>query len=294
MLFILSHCSESDPAQDSGTVSAATTGVTSDAMGTTGSGGAGATPTSTNSTASSAGAVTTSAGGGTASTTNTTSPSTVATTSAGGSTTTGDSTATGMGGTTSGSTDSTVGAGGAGGTTMGAGGTAMTGGDFSLTSSELEEGGAFMDKHTCALNGFDNDESPPLAWSGAPAGTMSFAITFLDVTLTDMGDMNGYHYVIWDIPASVSELPGNLPTGATITDPVSAKQYNPLSASYLGPCPNIGGGSATHTYEFTIYAMPDAETASLAGLNNVQQLDAAIQAVAIGSAVLSGTSDAAP
>jgi Raf kinase inhibitor-like YbhB/YbcL family protein len=176
---------------------------------------------------------------------------------------------------------------------MGAGGTAM-GGEFTLTSSELEDGGEFMDKHTCTLNGFDNDESPPLAWSGAPQGTMSFAITFLDVTLTDAGNMNGYHSVIWDIPASVSELPANFPTGATITDPVSAKQFNPLSASYLGPCPNIGGGSNVDTYEFTIHAMPEAETASIAAASNVQQMVTAIEEVSLGSATLSGTSDASP
>lgn len=178
---------------------------------------------------------------------------------------------------------------------MGAGGTGNAG-EFALTSSELEEGGEFMPKHTCAMSGFDMDESPPLAWTGAPAAAQSFALVFLDVTLTDQGNMNGYHWVMWDIPASVSELPGNLPTGAEITTPVSAKQYNPLSASYLGPCPNFGGGGGgeTHTYEFTLYAMPEAETASLAGLNNVQQLEAAIKAVALDSASLSGTSNASP
>lgn len=139
------------------------------------------------------------------------------------------------------------------------------------------------------------DESPPFAWTGAPEEAMSFALVLLDTTLTDAGDMNGYHWAMWDIPASVSELPANLPTGATLTSPVSAKQYNPLSASYLGPCPSLGGGGGDpHTYVFTLYAMPAAETASLAGLNNVKQIEAAIKAVAIDSASLSGTSNASP
>lgn len=123
---------------------------------------------------------------------------------------------------------------------------------------------------------------------------MSFALVFLDTTLTEEGDNNGYHWAMWDIPASVSELPGNLPTGAEITDPVSAKQFNPLSASYLGPCPNIGGGNETHTYVFTLYAMPESETAALAGLSSVREMVEAIEEVAIGSATLSGTSNAAP
>jgi len=126
---------------------------------------------------------------------------------------------------------------------------------------------------------------------------MSFALVMLDTTLTEMGDNNGYHWAMWDIPASVSELPANLPTGATLTSPVSAKQYNPISASYLGPCPNFGGGGGggtPHTYVFTLYAMPEAETASLAGLDDVKALEAAIKAVAIDSASLSGTSNASP
>ena len=173
----------------------------------------------------------------------------------------------------------------------GAGGTSG-GGDFTLTSSELEEGGEFLPKHTCEANGFDNDESPPLAWTNPPAGTMSFAITFIDVTLAP-ADMNGYHYAIWDIPADVSELPANLPDGATLTTPVMAKQYNPLSPSYLGPCPNIAGGNNTDTYEFTIYAMPTT-TATLSDPMNVKAIDDDLKAAALGSAVLSGTSSAAP
>ena len=140
------------------------------------------------------------------------------------------------------------------------------------------------------------DESPPFAWTGAPAEAMSFALVMLDTTLTEMGMATGYHWAMWDIPASVSELPANLPSGATLTSPVSAKQYNPISPSYLGPCPNFsgGGGGDPHTYVFTLYAMPEAETASLAGLDDVQALEAAIKAVAIDSTSLSGTSNASP
>jgi Raf kinase inhibitor-like YbhB/YbcL family protein len=166
--------------------------------------------------------------------------------------------------------------------------------NFVLTSSELSEGGSFMDKHTCAVAGFDNDESPPLAWSGAPATAQSFAIVFLDTTLTDADNTLGYHWVMWDIPASVTELPANLPDGATLTAPVTAKQYNPSSPSYLGPCPNFGTSGETHTYTFTLYAMPDAQTAALAGLDDVQALLSAIESVALDSATLTGTSDASP
>jgi phosphatidylethanolamine-binding protein (PEBP) family uncharacterized protein len=40
--------------------------------------------------------------------------------------------------------------------------------------------------------------------SGAPAGTMSFAMVFVDTTIINasMTDQRGYHSAIWDIPAT--------------------------------------------------------------------------------------------
>ena len=43
---------------------------------------------------------------------------------------------------------------------------------FTLTSTAFTDGAAIPVKHTC--DGVD--VSPPLAWSGAPAGTRSFAL----------------------------------------------------------------------------------------------------------------------
>jgi Raf kinase inhibitor-like YbhB/YbcL family protein len=169
----------------------------------------------------------------------------------------------------------------------------MTGGaasvGFTLSSSELSDGATFMDKHTCQAGGFDNDESPPLSWSGAPEGTMSYAITFIDRTLLDAGNHLGYHWAIWDLAASVNELPANLPAGMTLTTPVSAKQSR---TSYLGPCPNFGGASAaeTHTYEFTIYALPTA-TAGVNGMITAAMIDN-LEATALERVTLTGQSSA--
>lgn len=175
---------------------------------------------------------------------------------------------------------------GTGGENSSTGGNASIG--FSISSSELSEGGMFLDKHTCQLAGFDKDESPPLAWSGAPEGTMSFAITFIDSTLVNEGNTLGYHWAIWDLAASVNELPAKLPDGMTLTTPVSAKQSR---TSYLGPCPNFGAsGSETHTYEFTIYALPTA-TADLSGMIDATMI-ATLKAAALDSVTLSGQSSA--
>lgn len=159
-----------------------------------------------------------------------------------------------------------------------------------LSSSELSEGAVFMDKHTCQQAGFDKDESPPLAWNGAPEGTLSFAVTFIDRTLIEEGSTLGYHWALWNLDANVSELPANLPAGMTLNSPVSATQSR---ASYLGPCPYYGAseaGAIPHVYEFTIYALPTAQ-ADLSGMID-EAMITTLESVALGSATLSGTSSA--
>jgi Raf kinase inhibitor-like YbhB/YbcL family protein len=142
---------------------------------------------------------------------------------------------------------------------------------------------------TCAGDG----HSPPLEWSGAPAGTMSFAMVFVDTTIINasMTDSRGYHSAIWDMPASTMGLPEDVPDGATITSPVMAKQFNPIRPGYLGPCPNHKNGEPADTYEFRLYALP---VATLTGqLNNVRNIYLAIMAAnPLGMAVLRVRSDA--
>ena len=47
--------------------------------------------------------------------------------------------------------------------------------------------------------------SPPLAWSGAPEGTQSFALIMHSTELLG-SDEPWIHWVIWNIPAEVTEL----------------------------------------------------------------------------------------
>jgi Raf kinase inhibitor-like YbhB/YbcL family protein len=168
---------------------------------------------------------------------------------------------------------------------------------FALTSSEHEEGATFADAFTCAGAGV----SPALTWTPGPAGTKSYAITFFDTTLVSAGNANGYHWVLWDLPASTLALPGKLPSGATLTTPVSARQLSPDNPfddlpkdTYFGPCPNaIGGSNNTDSYAFTLYAL-DVERLS-GELNSVKNVAAAIEAAKpLASTKLSGTSSAKP
>ena len=88
------------------------------------------------------------------------------------------------------------------------------------------------------------DLSPHLAWSGAPEGTKSFALSCIDPD-APMGDF--VHWLVYNIPPTTAELPqgGPLPTGAReVTNDFGKKPYG-------GPCPPSG----SHRYFFTIYAL---------------------------------------
>jgi phosphatidylethanolamine-binding protein (PEBP) family uncharacterized protein len=162
--------------------------------------------------------------------------------------------------------------------------------DFSLTSPDLVEGAQFADKYTCAAAGFDASLLPELVWTPGPAGTRSYAITFIDVTLTQAQPPSdlGYHWVIYDIPAAMHGLPEEFSDAASI----GAAQ----NRAYLGPCPNFSSGAETHTYEFAIYAL-EAEALSITpttGTEAVKVADAKLRETHLAVAKLSGKSDASP
>jgi Raf kinase inhibitor-like YbhB/YbcL family protein len=111
--------------------------------------------------------------------------------------------------------------------------------------------------------------SPALRWSGAPSGTRSFAITVYD---PDAPTGSGWwHWVIYNIPATVSALPagagnqgGKLPAGA-------AQGHTDFGTpGFGGPCPPAG--DKPHRYIFTVYALkseriepPEEASAAMVG-----------------------------
>jgi Raf kinase inhibitor-like YbhB/YbcL family protein len=98
--------------------------------------------------------------------------------------------------------------------------------------------------------------SPELRWSGAPAGTKSYAITIYD---PDAPTGSGWwHWLLYNIPAATSQLPRGAGTGkATALPPGALQGMNDYSqVGYGGPCPPEG--SPAHHYVFTIYALKAA------------------------------------
>jgi len=109
-----------------------------------------------------------------------------------------------------------------------------------ITSKDFQHNQAIPSVHTCD----GKNISPHLAWSGTPEGTKSFALTCIDPD-APMGDF--IHWLIYNIPPNISELPqgGPLPPGAReVANDFGKKPYG-------GPCPPSG----THRYFFTIYAL---------------------------------------
>src|SRR5690349_22587387 len=119
---------------------------------------------------------------------------------------------------------------------------------FSLTSTDFTDGGTLA--NTQVYNEFGckgANTSPALAWSGAPAGTQSFALLVHD---PDAPTGSGWwHWVLYNIPANATSIPagGPLPKGATEGNTDFGK------AGYGGPCPPAGSGD--HHYNFTLFAL---------------------------------------
>ncbi len=93
--------------------------------------------------------------------------------------------------------------------------------------------------------------SPELRWSGAPAGTKSFAVTMYD---PDAPTGSGWwHWVVYNIPATAAGLPSGAGGGRGM--PAGAVQGNTDfgTAGYGGACPPKG--DKPHRYVFTLYAL---------------------------------------
>lgn len=153
---------------------------------------------------------------------------------------------------------------------------------MTLTSSAITNGGAFPLTYACTAHG-GSDISPPLSWTGAPAGTMAYALVFLDTSnsLT--------HAAMWDIPVATTSLPEDVEKVYEPSEVAGAKQARAWHGQwngYAGPCPG-----KPHLYRFTIHAV---NVATLAGLNQSSSAGAAasaIEAASLGSATLEATFD---
>lgn len=129
--------------------------------------------------------------------------------------------------------------------------------------------------------------SPPLEIVDVPPKTETFALICDDPDAPS--DEPFVHWVLYDLPASVRELPEGLPRSADLDRFAGAHQgHNSFSSNnlgYRGPAPPHGHG--LHHYRFHLYALPRA--LNLSGGLGRRAVEQAIRNQAIAEATLVGT-----
>lgn len=151
---------------------------------------------------------------------------------------------------------------------------------LTLTSTAFAHNGEIPARHTCE----GQDVSPPLAWSGLPAGTKSLALIVDDPDAPDpkAPKTTWVHWVLYNLPAAGGGLPEG---GGTDGLPAGTREGTNdwKRTGWGGPCPPVG----RHRYFFKLYAL-DAELPDL-GRPTKARLEEAMKGHVLGRAELVGT-----
>ncbi len=148
---------------------------------------------------------------------------------------------------------------------------------LTLSSSAFNPGAEIPKQYTCE----GKDVSPPLSWSGTPAGTKSFALIADD---PDAPVGTWVHWVLYDLPANATELPQGVPPSETLPSGGTQGTNDFRKTGYGGPCPPPG---KPHRYFFKLYAL-DAPTKLKARATKAEVLRA-IEGHVLAQAELMGT-----
>lgn len=165
---------------------------------------------------------------------------------------------------------------------------ALAAGTFTLKSTDIKDNGTLPERSV--YDGFGcsgGNVSPQLSWSGAPAGTKSFVLTVYD---PDAPTGSGWwHWVVYDIPASTTELPAGAGGGTGLPDGAKQARTDFGAPGYGGACPPPG---KPHRYVFTVHALKvekldvpaDATPALIGFMTNANTLGSAKLTVKYGRA----------
>ena len=151
---------------------------------------------------------------------------------------------------------------------------------LTLTSSAFRHNGDIPRHYTCD----GDDSSPPLSWSGVPAGAKSLVLIVDDPDAPDpkAPKMTWVHWVLYNIPPTATALAEavaskNLPKG-TLEGVNDWKR-----AGYGGPCPPVG----RHRYFHKLYALdtvlPDMHQPGKAKLENAMHGHILMQTELVGT-----------
>jgi Raf kinase inhibitor-like YbhB/YbcL family protein len=125
---------------------------------------------------------------------------------------------------------------------------------MTLTVSGFPDGGQIPVRFSQAAEGAAPGEgtSPAMTWTNVPAGTQSFVLHMhdLDVARNRTTDDQA-HWLVWNIPPTVTSLPEGVPKGAQRPD--GSYQTSATGPVYRGPGAPANG--PMHHYMFEIYAL---------------------------------------
>lgn len=115
------------------------------------------------------------------------------------------------------------------------------------------------------FTGEGEDVSPALAWHDVPEGTQGFAVVCHDpdAPLIKEGRYGFIHWMLYNLPGELRELPENAAVGTAGTNDFGKQGYG-------GPMPPEGHGQ--HLYYFWVLAL-DHQTALPEGLTLTELLD---------------------
>ncbi|MFH1639445.1 MAG: YbhB/YbcL family Raf kinase inhibitor-like protein [Chloroflexota bacterium] len=134
---------------------------------------------------------------------------------------------------------------------------------LSVSSRAFSEG----ERIPVVYTGQGEDISPPIAWSGAPAETASFALIMDD---PDAPGGTFTHWVLFNLPPDARALAEAIPTQNELSGGALQGKNDFGDTGYGGPSPPPG---SSHRYRFTIYAA-DTVLNLEAGVSKKQVMDA--------------------
>ena len=114
-----------------------------------------------------------------------------------------------------------------------------------LKTTAFPMGGKIPKQFTCS----GADVSPALTWTEPPPRTQSFALIVDD---PDAPGGTWVHWVVYNLPASLRQLPEHVPVGDAIAGGGKQGLNDFPQNGYGGPCPPPG---KPHRYFFRLYAL---------------------------------------
>jgi Raf kinase inhibitor-like YbhB/YbcL family protein len=150
---------------------------------------------------------------------------------------------------------------------------------ITLTSTSIKSGQPISDDFS--QNGAN--KSPQLTWTAGPATTKAYVVVAQDTTTTNATPVQ--HWMMWNIPSTVTSLPEGVPVGVNPANPAGAMQATAGgNAGYRGPKPPAG---SVHNYVFQVFALDT----TLTGLDTMANAPMLIMAM-MGHVVAAGSFNA--